>query len=143
MASSSGRVTGRVWTDAEYGTFLDIWMTQEIQSKLDGTVRNNAVFNLISESMAKEGYDRTSKEIKNKMKNVKRIYKKVSDHNKRSGVQRKELQFQDKLDIILGDRPSSAPVATFVSMPEAEDGDEDDEDMLEVDVEELGECFMA
>lgn len=40
-------------------------------------------------------------------------YKLAIDHNKRSGVARKETPFKDKLDIILEDRPSAEPVQTF------------------------------
>ena len=40
---------GRMWSEEELGIFLDIWAGQEIQSKLDGTVRNNyAVFGVIA-----------------------------------------------------------------------------------------------
>ena len=93
---------GKVWSDVELGTFLDIWASQEIQNKLDGTVRNKAVFLVLTAMMNERGFIRTSKELQNKIKNLKRDYKKTIDHNKRSGVNLKTLPHMDKLDNIIG-----------------------------------------
>ncbi len=89
------------------------------------------------------------------MKNMKRDYKKIVDHNKRSGVARKELPYKDKLDIILGDRPSAEPVEIFQSSLDNEEGELEDAssadnltsftDMTtdDDDDDELGESILA
>ena len=66
---------------------MDIWTSEEIRNKLDGTTRNNkAVFNNISSKMAEKGFQRSPKEIKNKIKNLRHDYKRVIDHTRRSGI---------------------------------------------------------
>ncbi|XP_071796114.1 uncharacterized protein [Asterias amurensis] len=119
---------GKVWSDVELGTFLDIWASQEIQNKLDGTVRNKAVFLDLTAMMNERGFTRTSKELQNKIKNLKRDYKKTIDHNKRSGVNLKTLPHMDKLDNIIGGRQRVEPLFVFQSgrsdKAETEAGDE-------------------
>lgn len=112
---TSGDMRGRIWSEEELGTFLDIWGSEEILSKMDGTSRNSLVFRTIVSKMKDMGYERTAKEIQNKMKNLKRDYRKVIDHNRRSGNDVKTMPHKEKLDIILGDRPSAEPQHTIQS----------------------------
>ena len=46
---------------------------------------------------------------KNIKKNLKAYYKKVNDYNGETGKNRKTSKFFEKLDVILGHRPASAP----------------------------------
>lgn len=79
------------------------------------------------------------KEIKNKIKNLKRDYKKVIDHNKRSGVEPRDTPFKDVLDNILGDMPAMVPKHTFESSVDCESDvsfDMDSQDGLDDDTDD-------
>lgn len=56
--------------------------------------------------MENGGIKRTVNQIKYKMKNFKKEYRKFVDHNKRSGRERRTLKFSEELAFILGERPS-------------------------------------
>ena len=65
-------------------------------------------------------------------KNLKADYKKVKDYNGETGKNRKTCKFFEKLDVILGHRPASAPSvlldagssSTAVDEPTSQDGAE-------------------
>ncbi|KAJ8048456.1 hypothetical protein HOLleu_00781 [Holothuria leucospilota] len=106
---------GRIWSNDELELLIDIWGSAELLSKMDWTSRNASVFKEMVTTLSNAEYERTAKEVKNKIKNLKRDYKKVVGHNKRSGVEAREIMFQDKLDLILGDRRLAQPVAVAQS----------------------------
>lgn len=111
---------GKGWSEDENRIFIDIWGSDSVQARLDGTLRNAIAFRTIQEKMKEMGFDRTLKEIKNKIKNLKRDYKKVIHHNKRSGVEPRDMPYKDVLDNILGDRPAMVPKHTFESSIDSE-----------------------
>ncbi|XP_074545456.1 uncharacterized protein LOC141804743 [Halichoeres trimaculatus] len=103
-------MTGRLnvpWTTAEVQTFLGIIGEEAVQRELDGAVRNEKVFRLVSERMAVEGYTRTPDQCRSKCKKLRAEYRKIKDHNSRSGVQRKNWRWFDLMDAIYGSRPAS------------------------------------
>ncbi|CAM4599697.1 unnamed protein product [Leuciscus chuanchicus] len=57
--------------------------------------------------MAVEGYQRTSEQCRIKCKKLRSDYRKVIDHNSRSGVHRKNWKWLEMMDAIYGHRPAS------------------------------------
>nr|XP_040033518.1 zinc finger and SCAN domain-containing protein 29-like [Gasterosteus aculeatus aculeatus] len=91
----------------EVQTFLGIIGEERVQRELDGMVRNEKVFQDVSERMAVEGYQRTSEQCRFKCKKLRSDYRKVKDHNSRSGVHRKNWKWLDMVDAIYGHRAAS------------------------------------
>ena len=86
---------------------LGILGEEGVQRELDGMVRNEKVFQHVSERMALEGFQRTSEQCRTKSKKLRSDYRKVKDHNSRSGVHRKKWKWFDMMDAIYGHRPAS------------------------------------
>ncbi|XP_040275609.1 uncharacterized protein LOC120990772 [Bufo bufo] len=91
----------KLWSSQELATFLTI------QSELDGSVRNEKVFQDISQRMAAEGFERTSGQCRAKLKKLKIQYKKIKDANGRSGNSRSTWKWYDAMDAIYGHRPAN------------------------------------
>ncbi|XP_037312501.2 zinc finger protein with KRAB and SCAN domains 2-like [Pungitius pungitius] len=95
------------WSTQEVQTFLGIIGEERVQRELDGMVRNEKVFQHVSERLAVEGYQRTSEQCRIKCKKLRSDYRKVKDHNSRSGVYRKDWKWLAMMDAIYGHRPAS------------------------------------
>lgn len=70
-----------VWGDGEVHVLLDIWGDKAILDKMDGTSRNSQIYKTIAKRMEDCGFTRTVNQIKYKMKNLKKEYRKYVDHN--------------------------------------------------------------
>ena len=99
---------GRQWTNDETAVLLDLWSTASIKEMLDGP-RKAAAHVIISERMKEMGMLRTSSSIRKRLKYLRKKYKAIRDHNKRSGASRKTWQWFDEMDAILGARPATEP----------------------------------
>lgn len=82
-----------------------------MQEELDGAVRNKVVFQDISKKLQEQGYNRDWEQCKTKIKNLKKEYRQVKDHNGETGRGRKTCKFFKELDSILGHRPASVPTS--------------------------------
>ena len=67
------------------------------------------------------GIEKTSAQISNKLKNLRREYNAQKSKNKKSGSGRQTARFYEKLDKILGCRPSSRPDSVCESSIGADD----------------------
>ena len=65
--------------------------------------------NNIATKMHEKGYERDWHQCRNKIKNLKKEYRQVKDHNGQTGRGRKVCKFYRELDSILGHRPASVP----------------------------------
>ena len=63
--------------------------------------------------MSEQGYSRDGEQRKTKIKNLKKMYTAVKDHNNVTGNDKKTCSFFDELDAILGHRPASAPTVVL------------------------------
>ena len=97
-----------MWSDQEVKA---IWGENNVQEELDGAVRNKVVFQNISKKMQEQGYSRDWEQCRTKIKNLKKQYRVVKDHNGETGRGRKTCKYYKELDDILGHRPASAPTA--------------------------------
>ena len=107
-ASTSTSTRGSLWSDEEVRALIAIWGEANVQEELDGAVRNRVVFQDISKKLQDQGYNREWEQCKTKLKNLKKEYRQVKDHNEETGRGRK---FFKELDAILGHRPVSVSMA--------------------------------
>ena len=109
------------WSDREVQVLINIWGEENIQQELDGAVRNKTVFQKKSKTMEEEGFQRDWQQCRTKVKNLKREYRIVKDHNGETGRGRKTCKFYRELDTILGNRPATAPTFLLDSGTAAEE----------------------
>ena len=91
--------------------------------ELDGAVRNKVVFQEISRKLQNEGYSRDWEQCRTKIKNLKKEYRAVKDHNNETGRGRKTCKYFDELDEILGHRPASVPTILLDTGSSSQDAD--------------------
>lgn len=115
QAGSTSTTKGVAWSDAELKALIGIWGDAEVQTQLDGAVRNKFVFIHIAKEMNKLGCNRDWEQCKTKIKNLKADYRNVKDNNGKTGRGRKSCKFYNELESILGHRPSSAPTVILDS----------------------------
>ncbi|CAH1277264.1 Hypp9531 [Branchiostoma lanceolatum] len=84
--------------------------------------------------MREEGYPRSSKQIKVKLRDLKAKYRKAKQNNNRSGSARASCPFFEELDAVLWTRPSTNP--TFLlETTNQESASSDEDDITPVPVE--------
>ena len=67
------------------------------------------MFMNISKKLSELGHDRDWQQCRVKVKNLKKNYRDMKDHNGETGRGRKTCKFFKELDAILGHRPASIP----------------------------------
>ncbi|XP_056316884.1 zinc finger and SCAN domain-containing protein 29-like [Danio aesculapii] len=92
------------WSTREVQTFLAIIGEEKVLG--NGMVRNERVFQLVSERMAAEGFQQTADQCRLKFKKLRSDYRRIK-HNSRRGVNRKKKKWFDTMDAIYGRRPAS------------------------------------
>ncbi|KAF5901916.1 zinc finger and SCAN domain-containing protein 29-like, partial [Clarias magur] len=135
------------WHNKETKTLIGIWSEDEVQRELEGTVRNQKVFQKISQRMWDLGYNRSPDRCRVKIKKLKQDYRRLKEYNKRNGTSRKKNQWYDALDAVLGRRAESAGrTESSASLLEAvmssngvEDRADTDEDVLSVCIDMTGD----
>uniref|UniRef100_A0A3B3QY72 Myb/SANT-like DNA-binding domain-containing protein n=1 Tax=Paramormyrops kingsleyae TaxID=1676925 RepID=A0A3B3QY72_9TELE len=95
------------WTNEETQALIAIWSDEQIQRDLDGTTRNKKVFAIISSRLEDMGHTRTTEQCRLKIKKLKQDYRKLKDHNNRSGADRETNTWFEALDAVLGHRPTN------------------------------------
>lgn len=89
-----------------------MWSGEKIQEQLQGAVRK------IADQLAAAGYERTSKQCREKVKSLKRRYKEVVDRLRRSGigmesddedVTARDFKWFHQLHAVMKSRPVSNP----------------------------------
>ena len=97
------------WTEAETKALLSVWGSEQIQSELDGVVRNKNIYERISNQLKKNGVSRNWKQCRDRVKNLLAKYRKVKDNNRQTGNNRRNCPFYNEIDAIVGTRPVSVP----------------------------------
>lgn len=126
-----------LWHSKETRTLIGIWSEDEVQRELEGTVRNQKVFQKISQRMWELGYNRSPDRCRMKIKKLKQDYRKLKEYNKRNGMNPKTNQWYEALDAVLGRRlgvtetSTSSLLESVMKCNSVEDrADTDDEDVL-------------
>ena len=121
-----------MWLDDETKTLISVWGEENVQQQLDGAVRNKTVYEQVAKKMNNYGYKRDWVQCRNKIKNLKKEYRTVKDHNNETGRGRKTCKFFEELDEILGHRPASTPHMLLDTgrerQPESQHNDGESED---------------
>ena len=98
------------WSHEEILAVIRVWSDQTIQVMLDGATRNADIYKKIAERLEQEGgFQRTHKQCKEKLKNLRQFYKDLKDGHNRSGFNRDNWPYYDLIDAVLGDRPATRP----------------------------------
>ena len=66
------------WSTEATRGLLSVWGEQNIQSQLDGVVRNKIVYEKVAASLQELGFEYTWKQCRTKVKNLTQAYRKVS-----------------------------------------------------------------
>ena len=122
------------WSDAETFLLLDLWGDEAVQALLEGCTRNRHVYERISGDLQKGGYNRTWSQCRDKLKKIKKEYKKLKDYHEETGRKRKKWRFFDKVDDIIGCKPATRPEVVLDTSVEgtasnimSDNGDDDSE----------------
>lgn len=109
------------WSDDEVQALLSLFAEESIQQQLHGATRNDKVYACISARLGDLNIHRSSKQVREKLKKLKQDYKKIKDHNNRSGSDRKSGKWFERLDAVLGHRSyfSSSLEAKDITLLEA------------------------
>ena len=99
----------------EIQALIAVWGETGIQEELDGAVRNKVVFKEVAEKLHEMGYKRDWEQCCTKIRNLKKQYRAVKDHNNQTGNGRKACKYFEELDKILGHRPASVPTVLLDS----------------------------
>ena len=103
------------WSDAETRFLLELWRDSFPISKR----RNGAAWDSIAKKLngvlKEQGIStfRTGAQCKARMKYLQDEYKRVKDHNSRSGNNRETFDYFDEIDAVLGCKPNIAPKRVF------------------------------
>lgn len=130
------------WHNKETKTLIGIWSEDEVQRELEGTVRNQKVFQKISQRMWELGYNRSPDRCRVKIKKLKQDYRRLKEYNKRNGMNPKTNQWYEALDAVLGRRAdnggrtvtaessTTSLLESVISCNSVEDRGDSDEDVL-------------
>lgn len=89
------------WSNAETMALISIWREQKIINMFSTCKRHSEIFKIISDEILMLGYNRTGKEVKNKINNLKQVYHKVKP---KSGGAKPDWPYFDDVNYILGNR---------------------------------------
>ncbi|OWF40911.1 hypothetical protein KP79_PYT22367 [Mizuhopecten yessoensis] len=84
------------------------------------------MWDIIAKDLNTKGYHVLGDQVSGRWKTLLRGYKKVKDHNQKSGNDAKTYEYQTVLDELLGDDPSIIPTCTISSKRPAETDDSED-----------------
>uniref|UniRef100_A0A6Q2YC70 Myb/SANT-like DNA-binding domain-containing protein n=1 Tax=Esox lucius TaxID=8010 RepID=A0A6Q2YC70_ESOLU len=102
------------WTDSDVQALLSVYAEDQIQREFESAVRNDKVYAKISCMLSELNIIRTGKQCREKLKKLKQDYKKIKNHNNRSGSDRRSSKWFDRLDALLGHRPALSGAAATV-----------------------------
>ncbi|XP_063819458.1 uncharacterized protein LOC135057541 [Pseudophryne corroboree] len=109
------------WSEDEVRELLRIRGESEITHQMTGTVKDAITYKNITKMLAASGFYRTSQQVINKLKALKRNFHKVHDHNRnRSGAARMEWQYYEQCATIFGHTALATPVSLSSSTAAAE-----------------------
>ena len=102
--------SGAHWKREEVLALLSVWKEEDIFRDVQSvSEKKKPVYGVIAERLAGLGYSRTTTQIRNKIRRLKRDYKDCCRNNSTSGKARKQCDFFSELDDILGHRPAVNP----------------------------------
>ncbi|XP_063075945.1 zinc finger and SCAN domain-containing protein 29-like [Engraulis encrasicolus] len=97
------------WSAEETKALLAIWTSVEFQAKLETSTRKTKLYGELVDELRKLGFSRTSDQIVNKLKKLKKDYRDTKRDLSKSGNSRPELdESYEMLDAVMGCRPANS-----------------------------------
>ncbi|XP_033977250.1 uncharacterized protein LOC117475199 isoform X2 [Trematomus bernacchii] len=100
------------WTDEEVSALLDIYAEDTTQGMLLKPVPNSKIFDRCSKLLLEMEIVHSALACRLKIKKLRQDYKKTKDWNNKSGNDRRTTKWFDRLDALLGSRPSFTGTAS-------------------------------
>ena len=97
------------WTDAQVFKLIDAWGDEDIQEQLEGSKRNKHVYEKMATTLRTYGIEKSGEQCRTKVKKLRQEYKKIKDEHRETGNGRKKWKFYDRVNKVLGNRPSVTP----------------------------------
>ncbi|XP_016089204.1 uncharacterized protein [Sinocyclocheilus grahami] len=94
------------WSSEETSVLLAIWSSTEIQEKLESSKRKKRVYDEIRQEMLNGGFSRSTEQIMNKLKKLRKEYRDLKRKPSESGQIKKTFD-HDIMESVLGHRAAS------------------------------------
>ncbi len=96
------------WSSEETSVLLAIWSSTEIQEKLESSARKKIVYDEISQEMLNGGFSRSTEQIMNKLKKLRKEYRDLKRKPSKSDCGHISKTFDhDLMESVLEHRPAS------------------------------------
>ena len=113
-----------VWQDDKTTKLLELWGEESVQASLEGCVRNIVIYDIIAAELTSCGYQRTGAQCRERVKKLKKDYKKTKDNLKEREISGRFVSFiYEKFNNILADKPSTKP-AIVIDLSDCVDKEE-------------------
>ncbi|XP_028576564.2 serine/threonine-protein phosphatase 2A regulatory subunit B'' subunit gamma isoform X1 [Podarcis muralis] len=109
-SKSSGRAPrGPTWTDEETRVLLGHWNTLLIQRRVQNMPTNSDLYAVLAKKMAEEGFLRTRIQCNNRIRDLRKAYRKAKDAMGKAGATPVRCRFFRELDEICGGETETGP----------------------------------
>ncbi|XP_066470363.1 serine/threonine-protein phosphatase 2A regulatory subunit B'' subunit gamma isoform X2 [Tiliqua scincoides] len=114
---SSGRAPrGPTWTDEETRVLLGHWNTLLVQRRVQNMPTNSDLYAVLAKKMAEEGFLRTRIQCNNRIRDLRKAYRKAKDAMGKAGAMPVRCRFFRELDEICGGESESVPSSMSQTM---------------------------
>lgn len=109
-SKSSGRAPrGPTWTDDETRVLLGHWNTLLVQRRVQNMPTNSDLYAVLAKKMAEEGFLRTRIQCNNRIRDLRKAYRKAKDAMSKAGSTPIRCRFFRELDEICGGETETVP----------------------------------
>ena len=115
------------WGQDEVLKLIAIWADDRVQAQLEDCHRNRDVFERVAKLLREEAYERTFEQCHEKIKKLKGDYRKVKDKQGKTGEGRKDWEYFDVLDAVLGHKPATQPHIVVDILADTADTDDEED----------------
>ncbi|XP_036143148.1 uncharacterized protein LOC105839115 isoform X3 [Monomorium pharaonis] len=91
---------------------------QREQNMSSGKISHKKAWEQIAQTLQSKGYMVTARQCNTRVNTMKRTYKTIKDHNKKSGNDKRSWQYYDVMENFLGEKPYMVPLSTISSTGE-------------------------
>uniref|UniRef100_A0A671VN51 Myb/SANT-like DNA-binding domain-containing protein n=1 Tax=Sparus aurata TaxID=8175 RepID=A0A671VN51_SPAAU len=97
------------WTAAEIREMLSITAERIIKNQLTGTVKDGVLYEKVAKELGQRSFRREKKQVISKLKNLRKKFNDVCDHNNQSGRGRLDWEHSEVCHAILGSSHTANP----------------------------------
>lgn len=116
-SKSSGRAPrGPTWTDEETRVLLGHWNTLLVQRRVQNMPTNSDLYAVLAKKMAEEGFLRTRIQCNNRIRDLRKAYRKAKDAMSKAGSMPVRCRFFRELDEICGGETEAVPSSISQTM---------------------------